>query len=171
MFRSLFRILKSLKEHDSAGNRTKEIDTFLPYIIEHARKELLEVTKGDYLELICKIASTGDSNFIQDYVKLLEQALADSSNHNETIMVLRLLNDLFTNAEFETMVLLRDTFLLKLVGTAFLVDFENEKLSQPLFETAENKAVRRLCYEMLREWQTLLDKHNTIRKDIVDGFC
>ena len=65
-------IFKSLKEHDSAENRTKEIATFLPYIMDQAQKELAEVTKGDYLSLICRIASTGDSNFIEDYVKLLE---------------------------------------------------------------------------------------------------
>jgi hypothetical protein len=39
-------------------------------------------------------------------------------------MVLRLLNELFTAAEVEIMIKLRDTFLLQLVGNIFLIDFE-----------------------------------------------
>lgn len=83
-----------------------------------------DTTNGDYLALLGRIAASGDSNCIQDYVQLLEVTLAESKSNSQSMMVLRLLNELFTTAEVEIMIKLRDTFLLQLVGNIFLIDFE-----------------------------------------------
>lgn len=70
------RITKVFRECDSSEHRTKEICTFLPFVFEQARKELDDTTNGDYLALLGRIAASGDSNCIQDYVQLLEVTLA-----------------------------------------------------------------------------------------------